>query len=215
MEKRSSSGMLQLVIGNSVTTTELVNQYVEQGLRMATLIKNGKMPITYVVEGNVYIQSNVGTQIWGTGAAVFGGIIVIIMAYMIIKYKKYGIALSISNIGFIALLLLMIRLVRVLLTLEGCIAIATAVLLNTVILFFFAYKLKEDMGRMDRKLVCNNILIKCVYLFIPIYILSIVFIFIANLSVQSYGLVMFWGLTISFVYNLVATKLLLINIAEK
>ena len=190
-----TNGLLQLSVGSSTnSTTEELQEYAKEATSMAALLDSGKMPIVYEVEQNKYILSEVTQDV--IAKVIVASIIVLTLAiiYLIIKYKGKGILAGISIIGYVALLLLVIRYANVELSIAGIIEILFSTLIN--------YMLVVSMLKEEK---INNAIKKYSLILIPTLAIAIAFTF-ANIAV---GIVLFWGIVIAILYNISITNLLL------
>ena len=130
---------------------------------------------------------------------IIGTVFVILLIFMAIKYKSKGILGVISYLGFIALYLLLIRYTNVEISTSGIIGIILVGILN--------YMLNMKMIPIDKQdKVYKKEYIKCIAKIIPIFILSIIFIFMKWLPISSLGMVVFWGIVLIVIYNAIVTK---------
>ena len=74
--------------------------------------------------------------------------------------------------------------------------------------------LKSDK-KADIKHIINMSIKDMVIKIIPIAILAITFCFMGWIPTSSFGMVMFWGITLIIIYNLLVTKNLLKTSQEK
>ena len=125
---------------------------------------------------------------------------------IIIKYKIKGLLISIANVGFIALLLLILRYTNVIISIEGIGAIILIVLINL--------KLNQTILDKTKTLDIVNEAIVSTYKemflkLVPIMIITLVFCFSGWTNLSSFGMIMFWGLILIATYNIIVTKTLL------
>ena len=113
---------------------------------------------------------------------------------MVVKYKGKGIMLSISQIGYIALLLIAIRYFNVEVSIGGIIAILLCIAISYVI----------SIKMLKEKEILKTIGESAIAL-IPVLIISICLTF-ANISS---GMVLFWGIVITLLYHVSISNLLL------
>ena len=111
-----ANGELQLKLGTS-TDTSTINSYIEQASNIAILVNNGPLPITYEIEQNRFIKSDLDLEDAKIPALVIAIIIGLSLLFLIIKYKKLGLFASISEIGYLAILLLATRAFNLIITL--------------------------------------------------------------------------------------------------
>lgn len=204
-----SNGHIYITVGQSTTSTADLNRYALQASVYAAILRAGEMPLKYTVEETQYIVSNLNrdiiTYVALTTLAV--GIIA-----LIITLKAKGIIASVLQIGYIALLLLVLKYTNVAISLEGLFAIVLVALINIV----FMIKVISSINKNENpaKAVNDNIL-KFVNMSIPFLIVAIVFCFVKWLEIKSFGMVMFWGYAIALLYNITFTKIMLKNTLDK
>lgn len=203
-----NNGILQLSVGSSASTTtpeELQNSLTNAN-NLAALLNNGKMPIVYNIAQNKYIESEITNYNIKLFTSLYIVLITIGMIYLIIKYKEKGIVSSISIIGYMATLLIVLRYTNVIITLDGIIAIILSVIL-TYISIIEILKQNEKINNIEEAF--KKAMKKYVLKLVPISIIAIVFTFNKWLPIFSFGMVIFWGIVVNLLYNLVVTKILL------
>ena len=206
-DREVSNGVLQLSVGSSTSTEDLQDSLLTAN-NLAALLDNKMLPIVYQVAQNQYVASEVTTD--NIGLLVCLSIIVatIGMIYLIIRYKEKGIFTSISLIGYIAVLLLVLRYTNVVITIDGIVAIILSTLLNYLLLIkLLSYIEKKE----NAKEAFNSAIIRFLLNIIPVAIIAIVFTFNSWLPVFSFGMVMFWGILVNIAYNFIITRTLLID----
>lgn len=122
-QEQITDGIIQLSLGTSTNSSD-IQTYLQEASNMAVLLNTDPMPITYKMDVNRFVYSDITPEMLKVviiALCVIAGIMAIIM---IIKFKKNGFMGVIANIGFVAILLLAIRYGNVTLTLTGIIAIA-------------------------------------------------------------------------------------------
>lgn len=211
------TGTLDLLIGtgSALSTSDENNKldtYMVQAQSMASLIKNGEMPITYSLEGNKYIESYITVDLLRNIIIVLLAVLALLFIFLIIKFRVNGILATISNIGFMAVTLLILRLTNVEIGIGGIIGLSLVALLNYVLLYML---LKAIKGKKENEKVIKNVVVKFCMMLVPAYIIAIVFAFNSFILIYSFGMVVFWGLTTSIIYNLLVTKNLIIKAEEK
>ena len=212
-EEEITDGLIQLSVGStssSTTTSELQN-YLLQAQAMATILNNGDMPLTYEMEQNKFVASDITSSMLQIVGYVALGILAILVLYMIIRYRKEGFFLAISFIGYVATLLLVIRYANVMITIDGMLAIALVVLVN----FWFLVKLIK-MGKEveDAKIAFRKVVQPMAWTLTPLVVLAVVFTFAAWLPIFSFGMIIFWGILLSAVYHYILTRTLWIDIKK-
>ena len=212
-EEEISSGVLQLSVGQASTDGETIQSYLMEASNLAVILNSGNMPLEYELSENRYVKSDITLNTFVIPSIIVLAIVVIGLIYLMIRYKKYGIISSVLFIGYVAILLLVLRFANVVLTLEGLIGIIIAMVLNYVftILLLKSITTDEDI-EINRKF--NQAMIKAIIVIIPATIIAIVLSFAQWLPIYSFGMVMFWGIIIMLLYNYIFTKFLLVNITK-
>lgn len=215
--EENTTGTLDLLIGtgSALSASDENNKldtYMVQAQSMASLIKNGVMPITYSLEGNKYIESSITVNVLKNTIIVLLAIFVLLFIFLIIKFKVNGILATISNIGFMAVTLLILRLTNVEIGIGGIIGLSLVELLNYILLYMLLKAIKD---KKENDKVIKSVIVKFCMMLVPAYIIAIVFAFNSFIPIYSFGMVVFWGLTTSIIYNLLVTKNLIIKAEEK
>lgn len=208
-EEEVSNGLLQLTVGSSSSTSKSeLQDSLTRANNLAALLNNEKMPIIYEVAQNKYIASEVTTDNISLFIVLCIIAITIGMIYVIIKYKEKGILASVALIGYIAILLIVLRYTNVVITVDGIVAIVISSVVNYIAVEKI---LRDNLKNTDEKEAYKKAIIKFALISIPVAVIAIVFTFNNWLPVFSFGMVMFWGIVVNLLYNLTITKALLIN----
>ena len=211
-ESEISNGMLQLSMGQASTSTDDLNSYLQEASNLAVLLNTGANPLTYTIEENRYVLSDITPDMFFIPAIVVLALIGIGMIFFIIRYRKNGLLTAISFIGFIAVLLLVLRLANVMITLEGIIGILIGIVLNYIFCFYLLHLLKHNPKTIqDASNNFKEALLKTLFILVPVSITCIVLCFSGWLPIYSFGMVMFWSILISVLYNLIITRTLIVS----
>lgn len=206
-----ANGNLQLTLGTS-TDSSTINSYIEQASNIAILVNNGPVPITYTMEQNRFIKSDLSLEDAIIPAIVLGAILVLAFLVLLIKYKKLGILSIFSYIGYLAILLVVIRYTNLVVTLEGICGIIIMGIINYILLIYILQQLKKtEKTRNEYKIVYNKSMLSMVLVLIPTLIIGIALCFALWLPAYSFGTIIFWGILIMALYNAWVTRLLFIN----
>ena len=211
-DKEVTNGILQLSVGSTSSSSTELQEYLSEANQMAVLLDSGEMPLIYEMTQNKYVYSDIALETILIGIYITIGLVVIAMVYSIIRYKKYGIVVAISLIGYIATLLLVLRYTNVILTLDGLIAIVVSIVLNYILLNMLSRKLAVSA---ERKVVFLDTMRKYFINIIPIIIVAIVFTVNNWLAIFSFGMVLFWGLVVTAIYQFIITRTLMLEIGNK
>ena len=193
-------------IGSETSNNTSINTNMSKAAEIAMLINSGKYPLTYEIENNRYTYSDISEKEILYFSLIILAIILVISIIFIIKYKIKGLLGCISNIGFIALFSLLLRYTNVLISIEGIGAIILIIAINLKLIQDILNK-TQKINMIDETIV--NTYKKMSLKLIPIVIISLTFCFSGWTNLSSFGMVMFWGLILMAVYNILVTKTLL------
>lgn len=184
-------------IGSETTNTTNVSNSMAAAAELATLISSGKYPVEYEIGNNRFVNSDITKNQLLYFAIAVAIIMLVVFVIFIIKYKTKGLLASISFIGFVAVLLLLLRYTNVIITIEGIGAIILSMIINLIT----TQIMLDNANGNDYK----ELLLKLV----PVIIITLVFCFAKWSNLSSFGMVMFWGLALIAGYNAIVTKTLL------
>lgn len=202
------NGVLSLSLGSASSKDEL-KTLMYQAESLAAILENGEIPLQYEVTGNLYVSASVEQNQINIFIYIGIAIAIIMFIVAIVKYKGKGLAISLCSIGFIALYLLVLRYANVIMTLEGILAIGLAFIINYIFCIMFLNGLKKNVEKSFTKT-----LQKFSAAMIPMLIFSVVCCFANWMPIFSLGMVLFWGLVISVIYNFIITQLLIKNLGK-
>lgn len=197
---------IRLSIGTETSNSTYVNSYIAQAIEATMLINSGKYPVEYEVEKNMYVHSDITDNQITNVAIIVAAILLIVFIIFVIKYKINGLLASISYVGFIALLTIILRYTNVNISIEGIGALILTLIINIRINQLILNKNKEKNDVKETFIsTYKDVFLKL----IPIIIIVLTFSFTAVTNLRSFGMIMFWGLLLIAVYNAIVTKTLL------
>lgn len=199
-----NDGVISLSMGQATKDSEEISEQLQSTSTIALLVKSGKMPLTYKVSENNYITTDITQDTVQKILIVIGVITLIGLILFIIKYKLRGLIAAISYIGFIALYLLVVRYTNVEITLEGITASVIILIIN-YILTNNLLKIK-DVNKEEKSKIYLTELKSWIIKLLPIFIISIIFVFIKWTRITSFGMNIFWGIILSIIYSYLLTR---------
>ena len=201
-EEPVNDGKVSLRMGQPSSDTQSIQESAKSAQAVAIILNNGVMPLKYKVSENQYIQSEIKTSTIRNIIVVISVIFALLLIYMIIKNKKRGILAALCYMAFVSLYLIILRIFNVNISMEGFVGIIIILTLNYLINLKLI-KIEDD----DKKYYKDylNIIMKL----LPIFAISIIFVFIPITALSSLGMVMFWGIALSLAYNITVTKKIL------
>ena len=194
------NGVMSLSLGSS-SSDEQTKTLKYQAESLAAILENDAMPVQYYVTGNVYISSPIEQSTINILIGIGICIALIMLIIAIIKYRAKGVIVSVCMVGFIALYLLILRYTNVVITLEGILSIGLVFVINYIFNIMILNRLQNNVEKTFTKA-----LTKFVLSMIPMLILAVVCCFSSWMSLFSFGMILFWGLVTSVIYNLIITR---------
>ena len=198
-EEPITDGKIGLRMGQVSLDPETIQDTADSARTVAATLNNGVMPLKYNVEDNKYVQSEIKTSTVRNIIIVVSIVIGLLLIYMIVKFKTKGIFTAISYLGFVALYLTILRLFNVTISMEGIVG-GTIVLGLNYLANLKLIQINEDNKKYYQTYL--DIIMKL----IPIFAISIIFVFTNVLALTSIGMVMFWGIALCLAYNVLVTK---------
>ena len=212
------NGRLQLSMGTATTDAGTLQDNISRATSIASVLDSGNLPIQYDIALNEYVLSDItNTHIEYLVLAV-GIVLLIGFIILIVRYRVNGLLSAIAFIGLISLYLLVIRYTNVSVSIQGIVGIIVTIILNYIFVNKILLTIKKSEN--NKKLATIREGIKESYKeffikLIPICISVIVFCFINWTTISSFGMVMFWGITLIALYNYLITATMLKVKAEK
>ena len=197
-------GIIDLSMNKATTDQASISDTLQSASTIAAVVNSGKMPLTYKVVENNYVNTDITSNMLKKVMYVVIAIVIVALVVLIIKYKSVGLLASISYIGFVGLELLLIRYTNVTISLESIVAGIILLAVNYLITYRLI-KVHETDSELKKKVYSNefkSIIIKS----IPIFIIAIIFVFMKWTKIATFGMFMFWGLLLSIIYNYIVTK---------
>lgn len=194
------NGVMSLSLGSS-SSADQTKILTYQAESLSAILENDAMPIQYSVSGNIYISSPIEQSTINILIGISICIEIIMLIALIIKYRVKGVIASFCSVGFIALYLLILRYTNVVITLEGMFAIALVFVINYIFNIMILNRLQNNMEKTFTKAITKFSLSM-----VPMLILAVVCCFSSWMSLFSFGMIVFWGLVVSVIYNLLITR---------
>ena len=187
--------ILRIPIGDKSTNTTTLNNNANEASYIEFMVNTKNFPLTYEISGNQYILSEITSEQMQIALYIALGIIAIGLIMLIAKHKSSGVLAAISYIGFMASFMLVIKYTNVTLSLEGFLGMAIVLILNYILV-------KKLLNKSYKIETYKEFFIKI----LPIIILSIVFCFVNWTPISSFAMVLFWGILLIAIYNIIVTS---------
>ena len=196
-----SDGQIQIPMGDASNDNAEINENATNASYIAMILNNQTLPIVYTSGENQYVSPILDSNSLNKIIIVAASLVVLVMVYLAIRYKKNGILAAIGFVGYLAIVMLLIRFTNVPIAFGSM----SAILLSAIMEVVFITKLLKDA---DGKKMDETI-IKMTLAQIPLYVIAIVFCFVTWLPMVSFGTALFWGLIMETAYNYLIVKNLL------
>lgn len=206
-DEEISDGVISLSIGSATKDTDTLNSYIKEAKNLAILLNDGNFPVSYTVSQNRYVLSDIIQKDIIIAGIIVIAIILVACIMLAIRYKGLGVLTAIAHIGYVALLLIIIRYTNVIVTIEGLIGVIISIALNYIFSVYLLKSIKEDK---DVKKAFNKTIKAMIFILIPALVVGITLCFVNWMPIFSFGEIIFWGIITTFVYNTVLTRTLLI-----
>ena len=193
------TGNIDLRTAQPTTDSDALQNSITSAQTISALLNNGVLPIKYNVKENQYVKTDINAETVKKVIIAVAVIVAILLVYMIKKHKTRGILATISYIGFISLYTILLRVFNVTIALEGIAGGIIILVLN----YLVNMKLLEVNG--DKKEYYKSYL-DIIMKLIPIFVISIIFVFIPVTTLASIGMTLFWGIVLMLAYNVTLTK---------
>lgn len=164
------------------------------------------MPIKYDISSNNNLSTGINLGMLKVCICLLVVIVIVALVYLCIKYKVNGIYTSIAFIGYVALLLIVLRYTNVVIAVDSICAFITLLAINYM---FIKYVLNGLDKGINKKEIIKQTYLRHTSILLPILLIGIIFTFMKWIPVASIGMVLFWGLIVMFIYNYITISTLL------
>lgn len=194
-----TDGTLNILVGSG-SNSKTLEQYVIVAEEATVVLNSGILPITYTetyyTEGSSITSEQINIAIY-----IALGIIAIMVIFYIIRLKLKGLLASVLQIGYIAVLLLVLRYTNVKITIEGI----GGILIGTILNYIYIYKAFKNINLDFIKETTLKIALKL----IPVYVIAVILSFSSIANIYSIGMTLVWGVIMMYLYNLTLTRIIL------
>lgn len=131
-----------------------------------------------------------------------GIVFALAIIYLIVRFNKYGKLVSLLQIGYVALLLLIVRFTNVVIAISGIMGLVLSVVFNYLLLYMI-------LENVEKKKNTKEAFAQFFKLMVPVLIVAVIFTFVSYDSVNSVGMVLFWGTITTYIFNSIFTNTIL------
>lgn len=196
-------GYIQIPMGQYLTDTSEVQNYLKSANAIAVLLNTGNLPNKYSLENDNFMQSTISVSTINNLKIALYVIILIMAIILVIKFGLNGLLAAILNTGYVAVVSLALRYTNVIITISSLVTLFGIMLINFGFMYILLKYIKN--GILAKKAYKDAM--KTLYLsIIPVCIVAFVFTFIQNASVTGIGMILFWGIIVQALYSLIFTR---------
>lgn len=199
---------VMLTFGMSSNNEELQTA-IENANREAILLNSGTYSLVYEYTNEV-TGTNIDQRTMFIFFTAIGLVFLIAYIYLVIKFKAKGFISVYFQVGYLGVLLLVLRLTNVIITMEGMSAIVISMVLEYIFTYLVLKNMQEEKDGMYKKANLEFFLNT-----LPIYVISIVFTFATRANINSFGMGLFWGIIIIYIYNFIFSKFVFENLSGR
>lgn len=186
------------LVENVVSEEELKEAY-DSASKISNIINSGNLPIVYTLQSDNFVKSEITSEHIKLVEYICLGILIIFMIVVAIIFKLNGLLLGFINIGFVSILSIVLRFLKVDISISGIIAIFVMIAINTI----FMIKILKN----NKKELFWNIFKKYNFTILPVMLIAIIYTLTNNICVMSIGMILFWGIIVFEIYNIFVTKM--------
>ena len=184
----------------------VIQEAVKEAEGEATLLNAGTTDLIYKYS-NETKESTINKEVLFFALTAIGVVFVLINVYLVIKFKARGFISVYFQVGFLGILLLILRLTNVVLTIEGIAGIIVSMILEYIFTYIVLTNINIEKQEMYKKANLEFFLNT-----FPIYIISVVFTFAKRAYISSFGTTLFWGIIMIYIYNFIFSKFVFENL---
>ena len=205
-----TDGQMQVSLGTSSDSEQIQNR-ITQATNIAVFLNTDTMPLTYKIDVNKSVYSSLTDNVLKIAIIVSVVIYTLLLVYMIIKYKKEALLAVVTNIGFVAILLLIIRYTNVDITLTGLITIPISIIIQYVFLMNILKVKTEKIDNDSKVQRVKETIRNGIEKLIPVAVIAVVFALTKWETVYSAGMLLFWEIAVLILYNLSTLKIMFLK----
>ena len=176
------------------------------GTEIAVALNSGHIPTDYLVFIDEF-TSIIDEDTLAISMYIIAGIITVFLLLAVYKFKLRGVYSAILQIGYIASLLILVRLTNVIITPEGIAGVVISIAINYIAMYMLLDNMKKEETSIN--IAMKNVMKKLIMYLIPVYIFAVVLSFATFANVASFGMGLVWGIIVFYVYNLIFSRSLL------
>ena len=203
-------GVLKIEVGSG-KDNQTVYSYANQAGFIAYIINNGEVPFDYTVTTSEFVAGELSGNVLYMIIAVFCTAVLVIIIYMILKFKTDGILAGLSLISALAIMLLLLRYTKTTISLGSFFGIASLIIVEVYFILNILNSIKNNSSIDNIKNVTLKTYLQRIDVIIVFLVIAVVFTFMPEIKIFSIGMTLFYGIISFAIANLVFLRSLLIS----
>ncbi len=197
-----TAGILQISVGKARAEQEEFLEDYQSAKRIADILNSGVLPVTYQLETDNFVKAEYTKE--NVNALKMIAVVAIALAsiILVVRFKKNGVLGAILAIGYIATLSIVARYTNVVITENSMIAYAIVIIMN----YIFVKMLLKMLQTQEIVQAYSEVMKKFYLVTIPVDVIAIVFTFSKYTTINSIGMVLFWGIILNVLYHFILTR---------
>lgn len=198
-----TTNYIYIPMSENIVDEENLKETYQAASKISNIINSGDLPITYTLQSDNFVKSKINNEQVKLFQYIIIGILILIMIVLSIIFKLHGFVLGFINIGFAALISLVLRYLKIEIALSGIVAILAVFIINLIFI------IKILMNNKSNKETFWGIFKKYNLSIFPVMSIALVYTLANNINLISIGMVLFWGIILFEIYNILVTKILI------
>ncbi len=205
-----SGGNLPISLGSASDSSGL-QTFLRQGSYYTMLLNNDEMPIDYEVKYTASTNGNLQDNWKYVFIATIAVTFVIIVVYMIVKFKEDGVYAAVSMVAMISLLSLILRYTASTISINTLPAVVLVMVLDAYIITKILAKINKDKTYEVAAKALTRTYLEEIGIILTAICISIVFTFMGQILVYSFGMALFYGIISIAIANLVIFRTMILG----
>lgn len=200
-DREYTESIINIPLAENLNDTNEIQSYRNYVASIANIFNLDELPIEYKLDTSLFVKSSLNDNWFKTVEIILIIFLVLITIVFLIKFKLNGLLAGVLNAAFIGTVTLVLRYLDIVITFSSLISLFGILVINIIFMKKYLNNLKN---KQDVPFLTT---LKSFYsIMVPVIIIAFVFTFFAYATVTGMGYVLFWGLLIQILFNLIISK---------
>ena len=196
-----TTNYIYIPVSENVVGEENIKEVYASASKIANLINSGNLPVSYIMKSDNFVKSDITNEKIDLIKYIVLGILIIVSIVLLIIFKIKGLILGFVNIGFVAILSIVLRILAVEISISGIMALLSVIGINLIFIIKILINSKKEENSFW------NIFKKYNLSICPVILISLIYTLANNINLISIGMTLFWGIIVFEIYNILVTKI--------